>query len=238
MNIIDIIVILIILSCIIVGAKRGFSKEIVSFLGFYVVVILAFVFRTPLAALMYEHLPFIPFGGIFKGVAVLNIILYEIFAFLIILSILLVVLNFVIFATSIFEKMLNATIILGIPSKILGGIVGIVEGLVWSFILVYIISLPIFRIDEMKASKITPVLLNHTPFLSKSTKGFHDSIEEFNKLKKTYEGKDNTDEFNYDALEILLKHKIVTVDSVQRLKQTGRLHFKGINDLIKEYKED
>ncbi len=238
MNIIDIAIILIIACYIVIGAKRGFSKEIVSFLGFYVMVIVAFVFRTPLATLMYEHLPFIPFGGIFKGLAVLNIILYEILAFVILLSILLVVLHFLIFATSIFEKMLNATIILGIPSKILGGIIGIVEGFVWSFILVYVLSLPVFQLKAVNESKLSSILLQHTPVLSEKTKSFHTAIEQFDEVKKDYEGTNDIDTFNYQALEVLLKNKIITSDSVSKLKQRGRLTFKGIDTLITKYKEE
>ena len=237
MNLIDIIILLIVVISAVVGAKRGFSREIVSFLGFYVVVILAFLFRGPLASLLYENLPFIPFGGFFKGVAVLNIIIYEVLAFVILLSILMVVLNFVIFATSIFERLLNATIILGIPSKILGALVGIVEGFVWSFILVYIVSLPFFHLGEMKASKISPILLNHTPILSKNTLKFHQAIDEFNGLKKSYEGTSDPNKFNTEALDILLKHKIVKVDSIKKLKSTGKLTFKGVDTLIDKYKE-
>ena len=238
MNIIDIAIILIVLLCMVVGAKRGFSKELVSFLGFYAVVILAFLLRSPLAAFMYEHLPFIPFGGIFKGVAVLNIIIYEILAFIIILSVLLVVLNFLVFATSVFERLLNATIILGIPSKILGGIIGIVEGLVWSFIAVYIMSLPMFKIGEIKESKIAPVLLEHTPVLSSTTKGFQQAIDKVNDLKDSYEGKDDADKFNYEALDVLLEYKIVKVDSVRKLRSSGKLYFKDLDKLIKKYEEE
>ena len=85
MNIIDIGIILIIIMGGIVGFKRGFFNQLVSSIGFFVIVVLSFLLKNPLSVFLYEHLPFFKFGGIIKGVTVLNIFLYEIIAFIIIL---------------------------------------------------------------------------------------------------------------------------------------------------------
>ena len=45
MNIIDAIAILIILSCMAMGFKKGFTKELISFLGFFVIVIAAYLLK-------------------------------------------------------------------------------------------------------------------------------------------------------------------------------------------------
>ena len=69
---------------------------------------------------MYEKLPFFNFGGIFKGVTVLNILIYELIAFFVVLAVLFVLLRIFTFFSFMIEKILDLTIILGIPSKILG----------------------------------------------------------------------------------------------------------------------
>lgn len=120
MNIVDACIILLLGLGFVIGFKRGFTKSIAKSAGFVLVIILAFILKNPLSEYMYQNLPFLSFWGIFKGVTVLNILLYEVIAFLVILALLSIILKMVIFATSIFEKILNMTIILGIPSKILG----------------------------------------------------------------------------------------------------------------------
>ena len=74
---VDLIIIVLVLLGAFVGAKRGFTRELVSVIGFLVCIVLAFLFKNPIAAFLYDHLPFFSFGGIFKGVTALNILLYE-----------------------------------------------------------------------------------------------------------------------------------------------------------------
>lgn len=235
MNIIDAIIILIILACALAGLKRGFTKALVSFLGFFVIIILAFILKNPISILLYENLPFFSFGGLFKGVTALNIIVYEVIAFFIVEFVLSIIFKILTRLTSIFEKFLKATIILGIPSKILGGIVGIVEGITWAFIVVYIASLPLFNFKEVNDSSLANLVIKHTPVLSMFTNDFTKTIEDFSLLKEEYEVKGNTQEFNYETMNILLKYDIVSVKSVKKLEEQGKLKIDNLDKLINEY---
>ena len=87
MNIVDAIIILIILMGAVIGFKNGVIRQTVSLVGFLLVIILAFLLKNPLSLWMYEHLPFFNFWGILKGVTVINILLYEVIAFLILVAI-------------------------------------------------------------------------------------------------------------------------------------------------------
>lgn len=235
MDILDIIILIIILFNALLGFKRGFTKELVSFIGFFLIIVLAFILKNPISELMYENLPFFTFGGLFKGVTALNILLYEIIAFFIVVAILTVIFKVLLFATTIFEKLLKFTIILGIPSKILGMIVGIVEGVTISFILLYILSLPLFSINTN--SNLKKQILNNTPILSSMTKDFKNTIDEFSLLKEEYEIEKDTDKFNYDTLNILLKYKIITVSSAKNLNEKGKLKINNVDTLLNLYSE-
>lgn len=237
MNIIDAIAILIVLSCMVMGLKKGFTKELISFLGFFVIVIAAFLLKNPISKVLYENLPFFTFGGLFKGITALNIILYEIIAFFIVIAILTIVFKVLLFASSIFEKLLNMTIILGIPSKILGMVVGFVEGFVWVFILFYIVSLPLFNFKEVNNSKMMGPVLKNTPILSSFTKDFKIALEEFSDLKEEYQEEGNKEKFNYDTLNVLLKYKIVTTESIEKLNEKGKLKIENVDTLINLYRE-
>ena len=238
MNIIDVIIILVIISCGLLGFKKGFTREIVSFLGFFIVIVLSFYLKNPLSKILYTNLPFIPFGGLFKGVTVINILVYEILSFFILVSLLLIILRIILFVTKVFEKLLTMTIILGIPSKILGGAVGLIEGIVWSFIIIYILSLPVFSFKEINDSKLGSNLLNNTPILSKNTKDFKKVTDKIISLKDEYKDNNiNVDTFNYEALNTMLEYDIVSVDSVKTLKEKGKIKFKNLDNLIKKYGE-
>ncbi len=239
MNIIDVAFILIILMSGIIGLKRGVIKESVSFLGLFIVVIFAFILKNPVSVFLYEHLPFFKFFGIFKGIEVLNILIYEVVAFILVLSILTIILKLVIKLTSVIEKLLTITVILGIPSKILGFIVGIIEGVVWSFIFIYILSLPIFNISIIKDSNARKSIIKNTPILSKFTQNFIVTIDDFILIKDEYtEKKISSDEFNKNSLDVFLKYGIIDVKSVKILKNKNKLSFNGIDDLIVKYERN
>ena len=61
---VDLIIIVFVLLGAFVGAKRGFTRELVSVIGFIVCIVLAFLFKNPIASFLYDHLPFFSFGVI------------------------------------------------------------------------------------------------------------------------------------------------------------------------------
>lgn len=237
MNIVDAIILLFILSGAVVGFKRGFTKQVISFLGIFVVIVLAFWLKNPVSIFFYEHLPFFKFGGVLKGVTVLNIALYELIALLILVFILTIILKVLVFASSIFERLLKFTIILGIPSKILGAIVGVVESFVWVFIILYVFSLPVFNIGMIKESKFRPGILKNTPLLSRFADNTLKVIEEFADLKEKYEQTPNANEFNKETLDLFLEYNIITVKSVDKLIEKDKLKIEGIETVLKCYRE-
>lgn len=237
MNIIDAIIILFLLVGVAIGFKRGFTKQILSFLGIFVVVILAFWLKNPVSIFFYEHLPFFKFGGILKGVTVLNIALYEFIALFVILSLLTIILKVLLFASSIFEKLLKFTIILGIPSKILGAFIGVVESFVWVFIILYVISLPVFNIAIVKDSKLRSGILKNTPILSHFADDTLKVIEEFTDLKEKYEQAPNANAFNKETLDLFLGYNIITIKSVDKLIEKNKLQIDGVEEVLTCYRE-
>lgn len=237
MNIIDVIIVLFILSGAVIGFKNGFTRQLVSALGFFIVVILAFLLKNPVSIFLYEHLPFFDFYGIIKGVTVLNIALYEILALFIVMSLFMIIFKIVIFATKIFEKALTLTIFLGIPSKIGGAIIGIIQNYVWAFIILYILTLPVLNID-LSSSKYKNKILDKTLLLSDYISDSVKVIDEFALLKDKYEKTPNAREFNRETLDLFLKYKVVTVDSIETLVKNDKLKINNIKEVLNKYKED
>ena len=96
------------------------------------------------------------------------------------------VLGILIRITGIIEKILKYTIILGIPSKILGFVVGIVEGFIITFLLLFFFRQPQFKLDIFEGSKLTSPILNSTPVLSQVAGSFVDTVNDLYDLGYDY----------------------------------------------------
>ncbi len=236
MSIVDVIIIIVILLGALLGFKRGVFRELVSALGFAVSVVLAFLLKGPVSNFLYEHLPFFNFGGIFKGVSVLNIVVYEIIAFLLMLVVFLSLCQLLKIVTNLIEKVLTITILLGIPSKILGAIVGAIYSYIIVFIVLYILSMPVISLDIVKDSKLKDGILTKTPLLSSFVSKSVDIFEEFEGLKDKYTESENAQEFNNEALDLLLKYNVVSTKTVQKLIDNKKLDVD--QNILDKYKED
>lgn len=235
MNIIDVVIILVLLMGAVIGFKKGLTGSLVNFLGFVFVIVFAYLLKNPVSALMYEYLPFFSFGGVIKGVTVLNIALYEFIAFLLVASVLTAILKLIIYATDIFERLLSFTIILGIPSKILGAIIGVLQHYITIFIVLYLLNLPFFNIAIIKESRYNDMILSNTPVLSTMVGDTLDVIYEFADLKDKYEVIDDPNQFNLETLDLFLKHKVITVEATKDLIVAGKLKIDGVDSVISKY---
>lgn len=231
MGLVDLGIIIFIFLGGIAGYRKGAIKEFISAIGFVLIAVLSFVLKNPLSSLFYENLPFFNFDGIFKGVTVLNIFLYELIAFLLIFFVLTLLWRLVVIASGIIQRIINMTIILGFPSKVLGFVLGIIHYYIIAFVVIYILVLPFFNISYVMDSRCAQVILNDTPVISNVVKNNMDFVSEFAELRDKYK---NTD-FNYEALDLFLKYDIISLDSVRRLQDKGKLHIDGIDSLIKKY---
>ena len=235
MNLIDVFIILLILSGAVIGYKSGFTKQIISFVGFIVVILLSYLLKNYISELMYQYFPFFDFGGSLKGVSVLNILVYEVISFFIIFSLLMIVFRLILFVSKVFETLLKFTIILGIPSKLLGALVGMVEYYIIAFFALYILTLPVFAIEGMENSKFKDPILKNTPVLSLYTKDGLQVFDEVKVLKEKYEVEDNPNGFNLEALDLFLKYKIVTKESVLKLIDSGKLKIPNADTVLSKY---
>ena len=63
-NIIDTVIVLFVMMGAIVGMKRGVIKQSVMTVGLILVLVLSFLLKNPVSALMYKYMPFISFHGL------------------------------------------------------------------------------------------------------------------------------------------------------------------------------
>lgn len=226
MGVVDIIIILFLAMGALIGFKQGVLRKLTSFVGTFAIIIVAFMFKNELSVIFYENLPFLNFWGAFKGLEVLNILFYEIMAFAFIFALLWFILKVVLVVTGLLEGLLKLTLILSFPSKILGAIVGVVEYYVYAFLILFIVSLPVFNIPLVKESNLANTILSETPLL----KEFADeTVFLYGEVYNIIDNKDNktTEQVNVEILSFMLDNKIVTTESINKLIERNKLH---IND--------
>lgn len=236
MSVVDMFIILFILSWGILGFKRGFVKQTTKFIGFILILVIAFLLKNSVAFFMYEKLPLFNFFGLLKGLTILNILIYEVIAFLLVLAFLILLLKILTFISGIIEKILNFTIVLGIPSKILGLVVGLIEGYIITFLILCILSLPVINVKFITESNLGNKILYNSPILSDAIDDTLNTFDEIYLLKDKYENIEDNDEFDREALDIFLKHKIVTVKSIEKLITSGKLKIKNVEPILNKYR--
>ena len=226
MNVVDVIIIGLLILGGVAGFKAGVIKKLTDFIGMFVVIILAFYLKNYISVIMYENLPFFNFFGLINGIDVLNILLYEVIAFLVIFIALLFVLKVVLMLTGLVEKILKATVILSIPSKLLGIVVGVIEMYVYLFLILVIVSLPIFDSSFLKDSKMNNFILNNTPVLSGVSEEIIDIYGDVYNIIDNRKNKTN-EQLNEEILKVLIDKKVVTKESAKKLVDKNKIH---IND--------
>ena len=223
MGIVDIVILILIAFGALLGFKRGFTRELVSLIGIFAIIIISFILKNPISVFLYNNLPFINFGGIFKDVTVINILVYEVIAFFVVFFVLTIVFRLLLTLTKVFERVLTLTIILGIPSKILGAILGIIQSIIYIFIVLYILHLPTFNISIVNESKLANGILNKTPILTNICDKTLSTFNEIIELKNEYESSDNVTEFNQKALNIMIEKKVITKENAKKLIDKGKI---------------
>lgn len=226
MNVVDVIIIALLILGGVAGFKAGVIKKLTDFIGMFVVIILAFYLKNYISVIMYENLPFFNFFGLINGIDALNILLYEVIAFLVIFIALLFVLKVVLMLTGLVEKILKATVILSIPSKLLGIVVGVIEMYVYLFLILVIVSLPIFDSSFLKDSKMNNFILNNTPVLSGVSEEIIDIYGDVYNIIDNRKNKTN-EQLNEEILKVLIDKKVVTNESAKKLVDKNKIH---IND--------
>lgn len=222
-NIVDIIIVLLLISGFITGYKKGFIKQAVSTIGDIVVIVLAFLLKNNLSILLYEKCPFFTIG-LLKNYSSLNILFYELMAFFILLIIFSIILRIIIKISGVLEDAFEESELFRLPLKILGGVLGAISSYIALFIILLVLSMPLFDFklsNYINRSTLKGYILNNTILISKISKPLVKSIDSIRKLEVDKNlGKE---EFNCKTIEIFKKNKIVTEESLDYLKKHKKL---------------
>ncbi len=227
---IDAIIVILLIIGALFGFKKGIIKGIVSLGLMILAIVIAWFLKNPIASVMYTKLPFFSFTS---STSLINIIVYEMVAFLIIAIILLILVRIILFFTKLVDKILSITKGMGFISKILGMILGFVEMYIIIFITLFIMYNFTNVYKSIDENTIALRMLNSTPVLTKMVDGEKATFDEIYKLKENY--KENDEEYNKELFNVLIKYKIISTNTAKQLVSEGKIKIDGASEIIKKY---
>lgn len=237
LNIFDVGIILLLIMFLIVGFKNGVIREAFSLIGIIAVFILSFVFKGLLGNLMCIILPFFKLSGVIEGFSVINILIYQIIAFMLVFAILLTIYEIFLKISKFIQKLVNLTIILILPSKLLGAVVSLIKGVIVLFAVFIVLMIPLKNSELFTGSTMVNQILYKTPILSQSSNNYINTVEEiYNLAEKVSNKKISTNDANLELLDMMLKHKIVNKSTVESLVKLHKLDdVNNIETVLQKY---
>ena len=164
--------------------------------------------------------------------------IYQLLAFIIILVLLLSVYGILTSVSGLIQKLVNATIILKLPSAIGGFIVGIIEGYLFAFLILLFLVLPFQNFKMFTDSSLVNTVVYKTPILSSTTSNVTKSIKDIYEVSdKVVNKKISTNEANLEIIDTMIKYDITTAHTVEQLVILDKLDgVTGIDKIIAKYK--
>lgn len=226
MNLVDICLLVVILYCIIAGYRSGVIKTLVKLVGLFIVACASYYLKDIVADFLITHLPFYNYGGETGTITSVNIMVYQAVAFVFLFIILYSVLNIILIFAGLVDRLIKMTVIFAMPDKILGGVVGFVEGVMYSFIIVFAISQIPHSQQELVSESIANDLLMKTPIIrnvfgSASTAG-QEVASILLDSELSAESKDIT------ILQTLIMYGMISADKAQSLIDSNKIQLPNI----------
>lgn len=237
LNVFDIGILLLLIMFVIIGIKRGVIKEAVSLVAIILVFVLSFSLKGIIGNIFCVIFPFMDFFGSLKGMVTLNIFIYQLLAFMIVFIILLSVYELSLKVSKFLQKIVNATIILMLPSKILGGVVSLLKGYIVLFIIFLFLMIPFGNFEYFKESRCIQFMLYETPVLSGYANNFVQPVKEVIALTDEMDSKSiSMNDANLKALDIMLKYNVVDKQTIESLVEVNKLKdVQNVESVLSKY---
>ena len=223
MNSLDIIIIVLFALGIFYGTRKGFLNGAISLIGLIIIITISFVFHSKIASILLKGMPFLTFKGAYKGITSLNILSYEAIGFLVVFIFLLCILGLILKVTGVLQKIIDYSMVLTLPSKILGVLVGFVNSLIVIFLMLFIMLNINSTSKYVHDSKIASYIMENTFVLSNVTSDYFKSTEEINNVIDGCKKEKNKKACNTEVANTLIKYDIIDKSTVLNLIGSGKL---------------
>lgn len=243
MNIFDAIILIALTLFALEGYNRGFFQESLHVIGLVIVLYLSFILMNPLGNIFLQTFPIISLSIIGVEIESLNIIFYQLIAFIILFTIIYAILKLILIVTGIIGKVVGLKKLLKLPFKLLGIVVGLISGYITIFLLLVVLSIPLgSKFQDYRNSKIKDEILNNKIMQIKPIKRVTNSVTEIYTLANDIENDNkkikHTKKYNASAMDIMLKNRLVSIEVIDSLIKQERLHnYNELNKILQKYRK-
>ncbi|MGN1379137.1 MAG: CvpA family protein [Bacilli bacterium] len=224
MKIIEIAILIIILLGALMGFQKGAIKGIFELVGTVSIIIIAYLLKGYLTTVLIKYLPFFNFKG-YVGLYSINFMIYDVISFIIIFVLLYCILNILINLAGFIDKLINLSVIFALPSKIIGLVFGMVNALIFVFLLCYIaMQIPHTQKYVMESSVSTKIL-ERTPIVNVvCSKGILVGEDVYNKLSTYSFNEEDIQNMNLQIATSVAKYGLVDKKFIQEAINAGKLN--------------
>lgn len=224
MSIFDVLIIFIILFGMYLGLQRGIVKEATDFGALLISMIIAAPLSKLLCNLLYPVLPFFNFIGGTKGLKSLNIILWRLIIYFLIIIILLAIIKNILLKLGLLSKISDSIVEAGLISKILGAVMAFPLMIIFLYNILIIANVPFISLDLVNESEGAKIILEKTPIISSQNRSIY--ISE-NYASDIISSKYNTDKnykkANEKIVKRLISNNLVSEKMVDKLTKKKKI---------------
>ena len=221
MNYIEIIMIIFILLGLIVGWSKGFWKTGTDLLAIFISMVIASMFKKPLAILLMKILPFIEFG---KDIYSLNIIFYYIIAYFVIFLLIMVIYQAIMIRTGLDEKLVEKGFSSNILSKSISSILGLPFMIIILYNLLLVVNFSYINVKAIDDSNMINSFFTKMLILNNTNSNLYLAEENASEYlhKKLYKKLSNKEKDNIIIYEFYL-NDLVDSNTISTLKKQGKI---------------
>ena len=236
MNIFDIAIVLLIILSAISGAKQGFLRALVNVVVTIIVYVVAYHLKDKVGVLLCKVCPFFSFDGY----QTLNILLYQMLAFILIAFVLYSIFSVILKVTGIVQRLIDLTFVLKLPSNILGFVVGLLEGYIVMFIVVAVLAVPFKNMELYTSSKVVDTMLYKSPVLSDTLGGVVNKLSGVLNVTTKLESNEEAQRVrtNMDIMGTYLDCKIISKEDALEIIDMDKFEsIPGLRQYVDAYQE-
>lgn len=224
MSIFDGLIILVGLFFVYYGYQNGIIKQVVDLVVLFVSMIIASFLSKLLCGFLYPVLPFFNFSGNSKGLKSLNLIVWRLIVYFLIILIIVLIIKKVFTKLKITAKLKETILEAGLVSKILGGIIGILFGAMVMYNVLTLVNLPFINFDLTSESNVAKVILEKTPVTSLQNKDLYQSSKYARKQVFSSKNTDsNYENINNKIVINMVKNNLIDQEMVTKLEEKNKL---------------
>ncbi len=224
MSMYDWLIILILVMAFYYGYQRGVIKQLVDFIILLITMIISSPLSKLLCKLLYPVLPFFNLTGEAKGIKSINLIIWRLIIYFILIALILLIVRRVFIKLKLAAKIKESIIEAGPISKIIGALVAVPLAVIILYNVFILINVPIIEFSISEESSISKFILEDAPIISSLNKDVYLSE---NYARQRVFSSDNTTEnykkVNNEIINNMLENNLTTKEMIKKLKKKNKL---------------